>query len=224
MSRESRVIISRLIVVVVFIISLLAMALGDFFITLITVSGGLIVWLLYLLAADLRASQEARATETSFGKTLSRVVAGLGGVLAISAFMTYGMEQTMWGSYTFNLAGLALALAVLVVMLLPLIVLELAGKKPEGLVAPRAEVQVPPPEAEQPPSVTALPEQQLYYGTPYPPGYEPYGLEPYPGYEEDEDWEETEELEEDEDYYEDEEDYEDEEEAEEEEGEDEDLS
>jgi len=210
MSRESLIIISRLIVAAVFITSILAMAMGDFFITLITVSGGLIVWLLYLLAADLGPGREASGGETTFGKTLSKVVAGLGGILAVSAFITYGVEQTMWGSYAFNLAGLALALAILWVTLMPLVILQLMSK-------PRAPAA---PESERP--AAAMPEQQLYYDAAYPQEPDTYGQEDYIEYDEEgEEWEGDEE-EGDEDYYEDEESDEDEDEDEYEEDEEED--
>jgi len=206
MSRESLIIISRLIVAAVFITSILAMALGDFFVTLITVSGGLIVWLLYLLAADLGPSQEASGGETTFGKTLSKVVAGLGAVLAVSAFVTYGVEQTMWGGYAFDLAGLALALAVLWVTLMPLVILQLMSKPLRqsfdrtqdmaqgGPGAPAA------PESERP--AAAMPEQPIYYGTPYPQEPDTYGEGEYIEYDEEgEEWA-GEEEEGDEDYYE----------------------
>ncbi|UCH10300.1 MAG: hypothetical protein JSU61_14080 [Fidelibacterota bacterium] len=199
MSRESRVIISRLIVVAVFMISIAAMALGNFFITLITVSGGLIFWLLYLLAAGLGPSAQAEGTETPLGKSLSKVVAGLGGILAISAFITYGMEQTMWGEYSFNVAGLALGLAILVVMLMPLFVIELTGK-PRGPIPPAGETQIGEPSAapSPPPPATTMPESQIYYGTPYPEEDEPYEYDEEDEYEsEGEDWEEEEEYEED---------------------------
>ncbi len=216
MSRESLIIISRLIVAAVFITSILAMALGDFFITLITVSGGLIVWLLYLLAAGLGTVQGEGGTEITFGKTLSKVVAGLGSVLAVSAFVTYGVEQTMWGGYAFDLAGLALALAILWVTLMPLVILQLMSK-------PLRQAQGRPgapaaPESERP--AAAMPEQQLYYGGPYPQEPDAYEGDYIEYDEEGEEWEEEEEG--DEDYYEDEESDEDEDEDEYEEDEEED--
>ncbi len=209
MSRESLIIISRLIVAAVFISSILAMALGDFFITLITVSGGLIVWLLYLLAADLGPSQEASAAETTFGKALSKVVAGLGGILAVSAFVTYGVEQTMWGGYAFDLAGLALALAILWVTLMPLVILQLLGKSwmPAAPGTGRPEAALP--EDAQPPSATAMPEQQIYYGGPYPQEPDAYEGDYIEYDEEGEEWEGEEEEgdeDEDEDEYEEDED------------------
>ncbi len=189
MSRESLIVISRLIVAAVFIASVLAMALGDFFITLITVSGGLLVWFLYLLAAGLGTSRDEGGTETTLGKTLSKVVAGLGGVLAVSAFITYGVEQTMWGGYAFNLAGLALALAVFWVTLMPLVVLQLLSK-PGVPTESRMEQQVTAlPEDAQPPTATAMPEQQIYYGTPYPQEPDTYGEGEYIEYDEEgEEW------------------------------------
>ncbi|MBA7469073.1 hypothetical protein ES707_04336 [subsurface metagenome] len=224
MSRESLIIISRLIVAAVFIASVLAMALGEFFITLITVSGGLIIWLLYLLAADLGTSRDESGTETTLGKTLSKIMAGLGGVLAVSAFKTYGVEQTIWGGYAFDLAGLALALAVLWVSLMPLVILQLLSK-PGMPPAYRMQKQAATlSEDAQPPTTTEMPEQQLYYGTPYPQEPDPHVEGEYIEYEEGgEEW--AGEAEEEEDYYEDEEgdEYEDEEEYEEDEGEDEDV-
>ncbi len=205
MSRESRVLISRFIVVIMFVASVLAMALGNFFATLITISVGMIFWLLYLLAADLGRVGAGIVAETSLGKSISMVVAGLGGVLALSAFLTYGLEQTIWGGYTFHLAGVALALAVLAVMLMPLIVLELTGRRTAAPTSPSVEQ-----------AATALPEQQLYYGAPYPPDYEDYDEEDSLESEEDEDWEEEEEAQEEEEYFDEEEEDEDEDEEEEE--------
>ncbi len=222
MSRESLIAISRLIVAAVFIASLLAMALGEFFVTLIAISGGLLIWLLYLLAAGLGTPQGESGTETTLGKTLSKVVAGLGGVLAVSAFKTYGIEQTIWGGYAFNVMGLALALAVLWVTLMPLVVLQLLSK-PGVPPAWGREKQAPAlPEGAQPPTATGIPEEQLYYGTPYPQEPGTYGEDEYIEYDEEgEEW--AGEDEEDEDDYEDEEEYEDENEAEYEEDEDEDV-
>jgi len=225
MSRESLIIISRLIVAAVFIASVLAMALGEFFITLITVSGGLIIWLLYLLSAGLGTPQGEGETEATLGKTLSKIVAGLGGVLAVSAFKTYGVEQTIWGGYAFDLAGLALALAVLWVTLMPLVILQLL-RKPGMPPVSRMEKQAAAlPEDAQPPAAAEMPEQQLYYGTPYPQEPDTYGEGEYIEYEEEGEELAGEAEEGDEDYYEDEEDdeYEDEDEYEEDEGDEEDV-
>ena len=172
MSRDSRVLISRLIVTALFIISLIAAVLGNFLITLITVSGGLLVWLLYLLSADLGSNPETGGAETSLAKTLSKVLAGLGGILAVSALATYGLDQTMWGSYTFNLMGLALALAVLLISLMPLVILRLIGK-PRGTVSGTG--LLPQPEQTYPPAVQPPPAQ------PY--AYAPYDQEGYVEYE-----------------------------------------
>lgn len=210
MSRDSRVLISRLIVTAVFISSLLAAVLGSFLITLITVSGGLMVWLLYLLSADLGPIPDTGEAETSLAQSLSKVLAGLGGILAVSALRTYGLDQTMWGGYTFNLMGLALALAIVLITLLPLVILRLIGN-PLGDVSALS----PPPQPEQtyPPAVQPPPAQ------PY--GYAPYDQEGYVENdedEEDEDWEEDEaydEGDEEEAYEDDEEEYEEEDEEEE---------
>lgn len=201
MSRESLIAISRLIVAAVFSASLLAMALGEFFITLIAISGGLIIWLLYLLAAGLGTPQSESGTESSLGKTLSKVVAGLGGVLAVSAFKTYGIEQTIWGGYAFDVMGLALALAVLWVTLMPLVVLQLLSK-PGVSPAYRREKQAPAlPEGAQPPTEAEIPEERLYFGTPYPQEPDAYGDEEYIEYDEEgEEWAGEEEAEEEDDY------------------------
>ena len=161
MSRDSRVLISRLIVTALFIISLIAAVLGNFLITLITVSGGLLVWLLYLLSADLGSTPETGGAETSLAQTLSKVLAGLGGILAVSALATYGLDQTMWGSYTFNLMGLALALAVLLISLMPLVILRLIGK-PRGTVSGTGLLAQP--EQTYPPAVQPPPAQPYAYG------------------------------------------------------------
>ncbi len=217
MSRESLIIISRLIVAAVFITSVLAMALGDFFITLIIVSGGLIIWLLYLLAAGLGTPQGESGAETTLGKTLSKVVAGLGGVLAVSAFKTYGVEQTIFGDYAFDLAGLALALAVLWISLMPLVILQLLSKPGMPPAWGKEKQAQALPEGAQPPTATEMPEQQLYYGTPYPQEPDTYGEGEYIEYEEEGEELAGEAEEGDEDYYEDEEgdEYEDESEYEE---------
>ena len=159
MSRESRVLISRLIVIALFIISLLAAVLGNFLITLITVSGGLMVWLLYLLSADLGSTPDTGGAETSLAQNLSKVLAGLGGILAVSALATYGLDQTMWGSYTFNLMGLALALAVLLITLMPWVILRLIGQSRS--------------------SVPAAQPEQTYAPVVQPPPAQPYAYAPY---------------------------------------------
>ncbi len=137
MTREGRIFISRLIVVLVYTASLAALLLGDFLVTLITIGIGLLCWLFYLLAAGLGGPQADPSSGSlqadpgsgaPLGLAVSRVIAGLGVLLALSAFMTYGLEQNIWGGYTLNLLGPALAVAVLVVTTLPLVVLLLTSK------------------------------------------------------------------------------------------------
>jgi len=187
MSREARIIISRLIVTAIFIISIVAAFGGNFLMTLIAASGGLIFWLLYLVAADLGATAAGSQSGTTLGTALSRVLAGLGGVLAVSAFSSYGLEQTIWGSYNFNLVGIAVALAILLVCTLPLLTLLLIGKP-----TPAA------PGSATPSVSTPIEPQRLQAadrGQPYPPGYDPYA------YADDEDMEdEDDEFEEGEEY------------------------
>jgi hypothetical protein len=172
MSLEARVTISRLIVAAVFVISITAVVLGNFFTTLIAVSGGLVFWLLYLVAADLGVRQTREESVTPLGKSLSMVIAGLGGVLAISTFLSYGIELTMWGGYNFDVAGIALTIAVLVLTLLPLLVFQLVRRPAD--VPPVAGAT--PPAAEVPPARPSPDQAQpIYYGTPYYPEYGDYG-------------------------------------------------
>ncbi|MFC1618551.1 hypothetical protein ACFL45_01265 [Candidatus Neomarinimicrobiota bacterium] len=171
MSLEARVTISRLIVATIFIISIISMVLGNFFTTLIAVSGGLVFWLLYLVAADLGVRQTREESVTPLGKSLSMVVAGLGGILAISTFLSYGLELTMWGGYAFDVAGIALTIAVLVLTLLPLLVYQLVRRPAD---APPAAIATPP-VAEAPPAQPSLDQAQpIYYGAPYYPEYGDY--------------------------------------------------
>ncbi len=123
--------------VLVYTASLAALLLGDFLITLITVGIGTLCWLFYLLAADLGGPQADPGSGSPqadlgsgapLGLAVGRVIAGLGVLLAISAFITYGLEQNIWGGYTLNLLGPALAVGVLVVTTLPLVVLLLTSK------------------------------------------------------------------------------------------------
>lgn len=218
MSRESLIIISRLIVVFIFCVSLVATAVSDFLVTLIVVCGGMTIWLLYLVSAGLGSGPAGGGTTATLGKTISKVVAGLGGILAISAFITYGMEQTIWGGWAFNVTGVALALAILWITLMPLVVLQLMGSAAgPGVSGTEVPGGAPPGEA-QPPSATPLPDEQLFYGAPYPEELEPYDQGEYADYdEEDEDWEGYEE-DEDEEYDEYEEDEYEEDEAEQDEG------
>lgn len=210
MSLEARITISRLIVAAVFIISILAMVLGNFFTTLIAVSSGLVIWLFYLVAADLGVRQSREGAITPLGKSLGMVIAGLGGILAISTFLSYGLELTMWGGYTFDVAGIALTIAVLVLTLLPLLIFMLA-RRPEDVTE---SVSPTPPPAEAPPAPPAQDQAQpIYYGPPYYPEYGDYATPQELEYgEEGEEWvpeedydeyEEYDELEEepDEDYY-----------------------
>ncbi len=201
MTREGRIFISRLIVVLVYAAGLAALLLGDFLITLITIGIGLLCWLFYLLAADLGTPQADPVSSTPLGLAVSRVIAGLGVVLALSAFSTYGLEQNIWGGYTFNLLGPALAVAVLVVTTLPLVVL-LLTRQP---AAPVEETGFEPAEA----PATLEPGY-------YPEEYEEEGYEEDLDEDEEEDWEEDE-YAEDEDYEEDDEEEEGEEDHDEEE-------
>lgn len=172
MSLEARVTISRLIVAAVFIISIISMVLGNFFTTLIAVSGGLVFWLLYLVAADLGVRQTGEESVTPLGRSLSMVIAGLGGILAISTFLSYGLELTMWGGYAFDVAGIALTIAVLVLTLLPLLVYQLVHRPTD---VPTTAVATPP-AAEVPPTQPSPDQAQpIYYGAPYYPEYDDYG-------------------------------------------------
>lgn len=178
MSRESRVLISRIIVVLVFLSSLLALTAGDFFITLITVSWGLILWLLYLMAAHLGTNQSEAEDSTTIIHSLTKVTAGLGAILAASAVKTYGLEQTMWGSYTFNMGGLAMGLGLLVLTLLPLVITQLTrppatGKMGLPSVQLRKTAQAPP---AQPDAGATAQAQTGYSPAAYPPYEQPGGL------------------------------------------------
>lgn len=215
MSLEARVTISRLIVTAAFIISIVAMVLGNFFTTLIAVTGGLVVWLLYLVAADLGVRPTTEGSVTPLGKSISVVIAGLGGVLAISTFLSYGIEPTMWGGYTFDVAGVALTIAVLVLTLLPLLIFQLVRRPAD--IPPAASAT--PPAAEVPPAQPSPDQAQpIYYGPPYYPEYGDYGpvqeldydvegeeWGPEEEYDESEEYDELEEEPEEEDYYEDDE-------------------
>ncbi len=193
MTREGRILISRMIVVLVFLASLAALVTGNFLMTLTVTGIGLLCWLMYLMGADLGATA-ADGDGTGPGLAVTRVIAGLGVILAVSAFKTYGMEQTMFGGYTFNLLGPALAVAVLVVSMLPLVILRLTGKQGPSATKPAA----PP------------------YVAPLAPDYYPEEDEEDYEEEDEEDWEEDEEEydeeeDEDEDEYDEEEEYEEEE-------------
>ena len=130
MSREARVLISRLIVVAIYGFSILATVFNEFLITLSIASVGLMSWLIYLLAAGL-GSRDQQDSAKEFASAIARVVAGLGVILAISAFSTYSIEQTMWGGYTFNLLGLALGGLILVLTSAPLVILHLVSSSSE---------------------------------------------------------------------------------------------
>ena len=174
MSREARVLISRMIVVLVFVSSLLTLVLAGFFLTVITVSGGLILWLLYLLAADLGATPGQPEAAPSIGQSLSKVVAGLGGILALSALRSYGLEQTMWGGYTVSVSGVALSLALLVLMLMPLVITQLTRKPPALSSLVTGEKQATPGDTAPPAPQLAAREPVAAGETPYPPMYYPY--------------------------------------------------
>ena len=128
MSREARLFFSRLIVAGIFILSIISATVAHFLVTLIAVTGGLLAWLLYLLSAGLGSGDDNAPVGGSLGRNVSKVLAGLGLVLAASAFITYGIEQTMWGSFIFNLQGVAVAMLVLLVSIAPLVMLNLTSK------------------------------------------------------------------------------------------------
>ena len=204
MSREARLFFSRLIVAGVFILSIVAATLAHFLVTLIAVAGGLLVWLLYLLSAGLGAKADAAPVGGSLGRNVSKVLAGLGLVLAISAFLTYGIEQTMWGSFVFNLQGVAVAMLVLLLSIAPLVMLQLTSK-------PGSHAATSPESSSAYPAAKRLPAQPYYQP---PPPEEFYAEEDdeldedddgeY--WDEDEDWGEDDEEEEEDDEYEEEED------------------
>ncbi len=92
----------------------------------------------------------------------------------------------MWGGFAFNLAGLALALAVLWITLMPLVVLQLLSK-PGVPTASRMEQQAT--TSPESPTATAMPDEQLYYGAPHPQEPDTYGEGEYIEYDEEgEEW------------------------------------
>lgn len=212
MSREALIIISRIIVVSIFIFVLIAAALGSFIYTLIVATTGMFIWLIYLVSADLGQSDRS-ATPVSMN--ISRVLAGLGLILAVSSFLTYGIEETMWGAYQFSIEGAAISISILVLTMLPLIILTLTRSNNPSHV---------PGEALSTPSDHKTGTQVQDVPGANPPGYYPYDPEMM---EEDEDWDddeddEEEDVEEEDDEEEDEyEEYEDDEEEDEDEEEEE---
>jgi hypothetical protein len=92
------------------------------------------------------------------------VIAGLGGVLAVSTFISYGIEQTMWGGYNFDVAGIALTIAVLVLTLLPLLVFQLVRRPAD---TPPATGPTPPVAEGAPTQPSPDQAQPIYYGPPY---------------------------------------------------------
>lgn len=203
MSREALIIISRIIVVSIFIFVLIAAVLGSFIYTLIVAATGMFIWLIYLVSADLGKS-DGSATPVSIN--IGRVLAGLGLILAVSSFLTYGFEQTIWGGFNFRLEGAAISILILFLTMLPLIILTLTRSSSpphvpgEALTTPsdhKAGTQMQDVPGANPPA--------------YPPGYYPYDPEMM----EEEDWDEDDEDEEEDDEDEDEyEEYEDEDEEE----------
>ncbi|MCH8327515.1 MAG: hypothetical protein IID15_03205 [Candidatus Marinimicrobia bacterium] len=183
MSRESRIFFSRLIVAAIFVLSIIAAILAHFLVTLISVAGGILVWLLYLLSAGLGTEEEGGESRAMMGRNISKVLAGLGTVLAISAFITYGIEQTMWGSYLFNVQGLAMAMLILLISISPLVILQLTSTAGSHITEAAPSVQQP------------LQPQPFYQ--PAPPQDEPYDDEGEYDDEEEEDEEYEEEEEED---------------------------
>lgn len=204
MSREARVLISRLIVVAIYGFSILATVFNEFLVTLSIASVGLMFWLIYLLSAGL-GSRDMQDSPKAFASAIARVVAGLGAILAVSAFSTYSIEQTMWGGYTFDLLGLALGVLILVLTLAPLVILHLVASSSE---VPGFPQQTAGATLETPPVTQITPARA---STPVYPNDNDYD-------EQDDEWdeEEDEEFDEDEEYYlEDEEDADDEDEEEE---------
>lgn len=137
MSRESRIFFSRLIVAGIFAISIVAAILAHFLVTLISVATGILMWLLYLLSAGLGTEEEGGDSRATIGRNISKVLAGLGTVLALSALNTYGIEQTMFGSYLFNVQGLAIAMLILLISISPLVILQLTsspGSRPPQVI------------------------------------------------------------------------------------------
>ena len=153
MSRESRIFFSRLIVAGIFALSIIAAILAHFLVTLISVAGGILVWLLYLLSAGLGTEEEDGENRATIGRNISKVLAGLGAVLAISAFNTYGIEQTMWGTYLFNVQGLAIAMLILLITISPLVILQLTSTPGShtSKAAPDLLQRPPPPQPYYPP-------------------------------------------------------------------------
>ncbi len=141
MTRDARVVISRIILTAVYLAGLAALVTGSFAITLATVSAGFLIWLMYLLSAALGTNgEEGGASLLTVGKNVSRALAGLGAILAIGAVAFYGLEQTMWGGYNFKSLGFGLALGILVITLLPLVILKLIEGRPSTVPEPAAAV------------------------------------------------------------------------------------
>ncbi len=177
MSREALIIISRIIVVAIFTFALIAAALGSFIYTLIVAATGMFIWLISLVSADLGQS-DGSATPVSIN--IGRVLAGLGLILAVSSFLTYGIEQTMWGGFTFSLEGAAVSILILFLTMLPVIVLTLTRSNSPPHVSG---------EALSTPSTTEAGTQMQDIAGANPSGYYPYHPEMM---EEGEEWDEDE--------------------------------
>lgn len=153
----------------------ISFAMERFYTSILVISGGVLVWIIYVNVSGVKIRRAAGSILVIFGI-----------LLFTACFMAFGIEQDIWGGYLINSEGAVLSIIVLFFAVMPgLIFLYLT--KPSGIEEPAVLTSAPPPNKEAFPAF----ESEQYYEPPY--GDYEYAYDPDLYEEDDEEYEDYEE-------------------------------
>lgn len=116
---------------------------AHYYLAILFVVGGLLVWMIYVNVARVRIHRQTGAILIIFGV-----------LLATGVFLAFGIQQDMWGGYRLKPEGAILSLVLLLFGVMPGLILTYFHKPPIPIRPPEA---AEPPETEAPRSAPTAP-------------------------------------------------------------------
>ena len=158
----------------------ISLAMERFYTSMLLISGGVLVWIIYVNVSGIKIKRTAGSILVIFGI-----------FLFTACFMAFGLEQDMWGGYLVNSEGATLSMIVLFFAVMPGLIF-LYMTKQSGMESATSGTQTPSvyPPVETSPAI----EPEQYYerlSDDYEYAYDPDLYEEY--YDEEEEYEEEEE-------------------------------
>ncbi len=162
----------------------ISFAMERFYASILLISGGVLVWIIYVNVSGVKIRRTAGSILVIFGICLFT-----------ACFMAFGIEQDMWGGYLVNSEGATLSIIVLFFAVMPGLIF-LYMTKPSGMESATSGTQSPPfyPPVETSPAI----EPEQYYEKSFDDYEYAYDPDLYEEYYDEEDDEEYEDYEEDE--------------------------